>query len=48
VEDFWIDRKKRAYFACLTAIGGPLLLVGQPWAIGMFGVGASALVISGG
>jgi hypothetical protein len=48
VEDFWIDRKKRAYFAGLTIVGGLLLVVGQPWAIGMLGMGGSALVLSGG
>jgi hypothetical protein len=48
VEEFWIDRKKRGYFAGLTVVGGALLIFGQPWAIGMFGLGGSALVLSGG
>jgi hypothetical protein len=48
VEEFWIDRKKRGYFAGVTVVGGVLLIFGQPWAIGMFGMGASALAMSGG
>jgi hypothetical protein len=48
VEEFWVDRKKRGYFAGVTVVGGALLIVGQPWAIGMFGMGGSTLALSAG
>jgi hypothetical protein len=48
VEEFWVDRKKRGYFAGITVVGGALLIAGQPRAIGMFGMGGSTLVLSGG
>jgi protein-S-isoprenylcysteine O-methyltransferase Ste14 len=48
MEDFWIDLKKRGYFAGVVVISGLLLLVGQPWALGTFGMGIAMLTISGG